>query len=219
MTSRYSRSRRNGEPKESSNDPRSERPKPKPSTADQTETKHRRRIGAATMNLTSKLKDIYEDMEPPALTKLEDDIYSGRTTYTRGRQILEQVDIYSESESEEKGPLVDAKLVTLLQDRFGEKMSDKQLREKSTPYRIIVPAWECSTHSIFNVFQPHIRSDIRQSTTQQSISRTAVAITKCVDRLLAIRRDTKKTGAVPTSKLCQVSLCINKLAYGQALTG
>ena len=148
----------------------------------------------------------YDERTSTAVTDLTKELL-GDSEEEENKDTGEEDDIYSEFASsfaatEKKGLPIDQKLAKLLQERFGEKMDDKQLREKLLAYPIPENCPNMSVprtnQEIFNALQPQVRrADIRLSNTQQSISKAAVAITTCADRLLTIRKRTKAAGAPP----------------------
>ena len=124
---------------------------------------------------------------------------------------------------EDWGPPVSKKLADLLENRFGSKLPDSKLKEKLAAYRIPsncrksmgVPK---TNQEVFNAVPPFARkADVRMRNNQLSLTKAAVALTQCTDRLLKMR---ESVGNVTPEKVKeQTTACIANLADALALTG
>ena len=132
---------------------------------------------------------------------------------------------------EDWGPPVSDRLAELLERRFGTKLPDRKIKEKLTAHRI--PAKCCkrmgvpkTNQEVFSAIPPFARkADVRMRNTQLSLTKAAVAITCCADRLLKLRDslstlDVTKPTPDTTAQLKQKTMeCTANLADALALTG
>ena len=140
-------------------------------------------------------------------------------------------DLAASFEGEEDwGRPVSTKLAELLEKRFGSKLPDKKLQEKLASYKIPenckrsmgVPK---TNPEVFGAIPTHARkADVRMRSNQLSLTKSAVAMTSCTNRLLELRDslstfDLKAPEQSAAALRSEVTNCIANLADALALTG
>ena len=132
---------------------------------------------------------------------------------------------------EDWGPPVSERLAELLERRFGSKLPDRKIKEKLTAHRIPANCRKSmgvpkTNQEVFSAIPPFARkADVRMRNTQLSLTKAAVAITCCTDRLLKLRDSlstldvTKPTPDTIAQLKQKTTECIANLADALALTG
>ena len=131
---------------------------------------------------------------------------------------------------EDWGPPVSHRLAELLERRFGSKLPDRKIKEKLTAHRIPANCRKSmgvpkTNQEVFSAIPPFARkADVRMRNTQLSLTKAAVAITCCTDRLRKLRDslstlDVTKPMPDTTAQLKQKTTeCIANLADALALS-
>ena len=191
---------------ESGSEKREKRPKPTASTASMDETEWNR---PSTSHTVTTEADIEEEEE-------EEDIFHDLAASFEGE--------------EEWGPPVSEKLADLLEKRLGNKLPDRKLQEKLAAYRIPANCRKSmgvpkTNPEVFGAIPPHARKgDVRMRHNQLTLTKAAVAMTSCTNRLLELRdslssSDPKASETSAGALKSRVTECIGNLADALALTG